>query len=254
MPAEATRGLLCGTCAGTLTYALVTAGDLVVHVRSSVHPGAVAKEHVQKEGTGMAGHAKAPTPPVPADLDAIDAADLIYATLVGWTETVAPSLRLHGPERQPAWRTNGSHGEVVGLVAGSTGEEAEPYASWLEIHLDKITEQSYVAEMVGDEHLTGIIEQIDRRWPRQDRTTKVTDLRCPIYECQMKDLRRHPPAGAGAVIIYSCHHCRSNTAGPDDETIRRLITEDNQRNADRAEREAIAKTAAEARAKKETAA
>jgi hypothetical protein len=194
---------LCLHCRTRLVRAINVARDLIVHLRVLVDP---MSTRTVKAGRDDIAHPKKPEAPAPLNLVAIDAADLIFADLVTWTQTACDVLEMSGPEMPRVWRTAASHGDAVGLVAHSTGEEVGPVINWLRTHLDLIVQHDLSAEMItGQESIASIIERALCAFPMEDKPEYLPKVRC--LSCDRQTVRLLPPETKGGASVLHCTGC-----------------------------------------------
>lgn len=209
-PAEATYGCLCERDRGRLARALVTAGDLVRHLRDEVPPTSAPSDGQPR------GHR---APPAPLRLDAVDDADQVYAALADLADAVAAAQRLTGPRRPGVWVDE--TGRILGVRPEHAAEAAYAVAGWLHTHLDWISgwavvpelfEAADVVELVSGATyktpagLVRLVETIAARWPTASRERPIPGVICP--RCDTRgSLIYWPPAEYEAPVTVACARC-----------------------------------------------
>jgi Zn ribbon nucleic-acid-binding protein len=214
-PAAADYALLCTWDRGRLARAIVSAPDLVEHIRDQVEPGAPT-------GDGMPGGSR--TPPAPLRLDAVDAADLLYAAAADLAAAAADAQRLAGPDRPGVWRDQ--RGRIIGASPATIIDATRLATNWLHVHLDWVSAWPAVGDLfaAGDvaepwpdtpwlaaEHavppgLVRLVEQAHRRWPTASRERHIPGVVCPTCDAA-GSLVYHPPGYAEGPVTVQCARC-----------------------------------------------
>lgn len=197
LPRLATNGLVCSGCTGRYARAISEAPDLVVHLRASMEPTSAQSEDAKSKpkGKGQGKHT-----PAPMSLDALDAADRLYAELAAWTRVACDDLDLTMP-RLDGWRPDGSEGQVAGLKAGGRND-APVMADLLLTHAERIFAQAWAPDLISEMH--ELVRQVDLRWPREERPKY---LPTPCGRCDNMSLVRSVPAWADEYATIQCRSC-----------------------------------------------
>jgi hypothetical protein len=214
-PRPAAIGQLCIGCHGRLTQDIGRIPDLITHIREHVQPGAVRRDSMV-QGTR--------TPPAPLALDAVDAADRLYAVLRSWTEMATDELEL-SPLAGGGWTLPGRT-DAVGLRSGARGDDSAKLATRLLTHLDRACAYEWVGEMATE--MREAVRPTLLRWPTEERPTY---LPTPCPRCDMLSLVRHAPETFEGRVTIACRRGECGEVVAEDKygLLTRMVLDDHAR-------------------------
>lgn len=213
--------LLCRSHHHRLVKALTTLDDVVQHLGTQLEPGGRTSD-----GGPVAGSREVPAP---LDLDAVDAADEIFAVVSAWVMRAAdeeaaatrrPLPAVLGPlveevlarcrrSSQRVYLDGRGRVEAVQpsrIVGGPLLDPAEAPAamrvlcSWLRYRLAWLERQEWVSELVEELHT--LRASALSRWGVAERGHRIVQIPCP--GCGNVSLWWTPPYEAGAEVTVQC--------------------------------------------------
>ncbi|HLS02410.1 MAG TPA: hypothetical protein VK054_10605 [Beutenbergiaceae bacterium] len=196
-PRPAEYGLLCRRCHFQLSENLIDAPGLIKHLRAQIFPS-------NQTTTDTPFITGTKTPPAPADLSAIDAADELHATLISWALLVQEEhpAGLRGPTM-----TGTQWASADRPIGAHTRADITPVTQWLLTHLQWIEKQDWAGEIATD--LQNHRNTALARWPLETRPRPVTVIPCPA--CDRLSLIYQPPTTWRAQAIVQCARTECST-------------------------------------------
>lgn len=210
-PAE--WGRLCMKHWSWLNRDLASCAELVLQVRTVVVPGPVGDDSRVSGGKQ--------TPPAPADVSAIDAADEVFALLVGAGSAMAEALHRPAPPAPAGvWRSGAVvHGLPACLSPEAASAVVDRVVAWWRSHLEELAGQVDIVD-VGPE-LHELVGRVRRRWPEAERARHLPGT--PCRECDLLDMWWTPPPQVGWPVTVECHSCGYVAPESDLHRLTRLV-------------------------------
>ncbi|WP_221586063.1 hypothetical protein [Microbacterium sp. G2-8] len=200
-PVDARDGaLVCHRCYGKLRRRLETAPEIAAHLRRLARTGGSAKRYDRES------HGRMPRRMAPVDPDVLDALRDVLDTLNATATADATPDEVHEIALGAAGAVLADYDAIV--------NDAGAFATWWQVTMPT---------QLPDWPEFWTIARAFARWPLEDRSGWAA-LPCP--GCDLRMLRRIPPARAGVPEWYVCSSCEWERNDTDDDGLWALVIAD----------------------------
>jgi hypothetical protein len=198
-PALAEVGVLCGSCAARVFWAVDEAPDVLAHLRAQIVPDSiVATDRERVSGSSSAR--------LPLRVSPLEDADLLYATLASWCTDHARRLGLRPPGTVQVYFD--ADVDVRGIPAGWSPEQAfslgRSVCGFLAKHHELIAHLPHAG--IYHDDLVDLVGRLRSRYRLNQPTARRYRPRpCPL--CGEVRVLVHWPTEPGQEIVVKCDYC-----------------------------------------------